>query len=84
MNDLSSLEQRVGNRYWGGSDAMARAGVTPAASADTSTPSAFWGRIEGKHTSLQPSNTTGSTYDADQIKSRPALTVLCWGTDGAS
>ena len=33
MNQAPSLQERVGNRYWDGSDAMARAGVAPAAQA---------------------------------------------------
>lgn len=76
MNELPTLQQRVGNRYWGGSDAMARAGVTSAPVDSSATPSAFWGRIEGKHADLQPSNTTGSTYKADQMKIQSGLDGL--------
>jgi fibronectin-binding autotransporter adhesin len=83
LNELPTLQQRVGNRYWGGSDAMARAGVTAAPSVGSSTPSAFWGRIEGKHAELQPSNTTGSSYKADQMKVQAGLDGLAlengWG-----
>jgi hypothetical protein len=43
MNELPTLQQRVGNRYWGGNDAMARAGVTPAQGDGSPAPSAFWG-----------------------------------------
>lgn len=79
LNELPTLQQRVGNRYWGGSatEAMARMGVTPAAEADPSwTQSAFWGRIEAGHANLQPSNTTGSTYNADQMKAQAGLDGL--------
>lgn len=79
LNELPTLQQRVGNRYWGGSasEAMARMGVTPAAEADPSwTQSAFWGRIEGGQANLQPSNTTGSTYNADQMKAQAGLDGL--------
>lgn len=79
LNELPTLQQRVGNRYWGGSasEAMARIGVTPAAEADPSwTQSAFWGRIEGGHANLQPFNTTGSTYNADQMKAQAGLDGL--------
>lgn len=77
MNDLPTLQQRAGNRYWGGSDAMARAGVVPRAPGVASpTPTAFWGRIEGGHSDLQPSNTTGSTTKADQLKVQTGLDGL--------
>lgn len=79
MNALPSLQDRVGNRYWGGgpSDAMARMGVAPPAQADSSgTPSAFWGRIQGGQSSLQPSNTTGSTTSSDDFKAQAGLDGL--------
>ncbi|MCK1475963.1 autotransporter outer membrane beta-barrel domain-containing protein [Bradyrhizobium sp. 197] len=83
LNDLPTLQQRVGNRYWGGSDAMARAGTTPAPSVGSATPSAFWGRIEGRHADLQPTTTTGSTYKSDQMKVQVGLDGLAlensWG-----
>ncbi|WP_244429580.1 MULTISPECIES: autotransporter family protein [Bradyrhizobium] len=74
MNQAPSLQQRVGNRYWGGSEAMARAGVNTAQTAEGSwTQSAFWGRIEGGQSALRPSNTTGSTYDSDEMKVQAGL-----------
>ncbi|WP_143271528.1 autotransporter family protein [Bradyrhizobium mercantei] len=81
MNALPSMQERVGNRYWGGnggpSEAMARMGVTPAAQADSSwTQSAFWGRVEGGQTSLRPSNTTGSTLNSDDFKAQAGLDGL--------
>jgi outer membrane autotransporter protein len=83
LNETPTLQQRAGNRYWGGSDAMARAGITPAPSIGSATPSAFWGRIEGKHADLQPSNTAGSTYKTDQMKVQAGLDGLAlengWG-----
>ncbi|SDD16322.1 outer membrane autotransporter barrel domain-containing protein [Bradyrhizobium brasilense] len=81
MNALPSLQERVGNRYWAGSggpsEAMARMGVSPAATADSSwTQSAFWGRVEGGQTSLRPSNTTGSTLNSDDFKVQAGLDGL--------
>jgi fibronectin-binding autotransporter adhesin len=73
MNDVPTLQQRVGNRYWGGSDATASAGVVPSQNDDSSTPSAFWGHVEGGHSDLQPSNTTASTYKADQMNARMGI-----------
>ncbi|WP_441281122.1 autotransporter family protein [Tardiphaga sp. 862_B3_N1_1] len=76
MNELPTMQQRVGNRYWGGSDAMARAGVAPAPGEASPTPTAFWGRIEGGQSDLQPSTTTGSTYKTDQLKVQAGLDGL--------
>jgi fibronectin-binding autotransporter adhesin len=76
MNELPTMQQRVGNRYWGGSDAMARAGVASASGEASPTPTAFWGRIEGGQSDLQPSTTTGSTYKADQLKVQAGLDGL--------
>ncbi|AUC97897.1 hypothetical protein CWS35_29360 [Bradyrhizobium sp. SK17] len=79
MNALPSLQDRVGNRYWGGgpSDAMARMGVAPPAQADSSgTQSAFWGRVQGGQSSLQPSNTTGATTSSDDFKAQAGLDGL--------
>ncbi|WP_439098826.1 autotransporter family protein [Bradyrhizobium yuanmingense] len=74
MNQAPSLQQRIGNRYWGDSEAMARAGVNTAQTAEGSwTQSAFWGRIEGGQSALRPSNTTGSTYDSDEMKAQAGL-----------
>jgi fibronectin-binding autotransporter adhesin len=76
MNELPTMQQRVGNRYWGGSDAMARAGVASASGEASPTPTAFWGRIEGGQSDLQPSTTTGSTYKTDQLKVQAGLDGL--------
>ncbi|MEH2487907.1 autotransporter outer membrane beta-barrel domain-containing protein [Bradyrhizobium sp. AZCC 2230] len=76
LNELPTLQQRVGNRYWGGTDAMARAGIAPVPGDGSPTPSAFWGHIEGRRVDLQPSNTTGSTYTADQMKLQAGLDGL--------
>lgn len=74
MNQAPSLRQRVGSRYWGGSEAMARAGVSNTQASDGSwTQSAFWGRIEGGQLALQPTNTTSSTYKADEVKVQTGL-----------
>ncbi|WP_194392779.1 autotransporter outer membrane beta-barrel domain-containing protein [Bradyrhizobium sp. CCBAU 51765] len=74
MNQAPSLQQRAGNRYWSGSEAMARAGIDTAQTTDGSwTQSAFWGRIEGGQSKLRPSNTTGSTYDSDEMKAQVGL-----------
>ncbi|WP_245481295.1 autotransporter outer membrane beta-barrel domain-containing protein [Bradyrhizobium sp. LVM 105] len=82
MNQAPSLQQRVGNRYWNGSEAMARAGINTAPTADSSwTQSAFWGRVEGGQAELRPSNTTGSTYNADEMKAQVGLDGVALDND---
>ncbi|WP_160168914.1 autotransporter outer membrane beta-barrel domain-containing protein [Bradyrhizobium sp. Ai1a-2] len=82
MNQAPSLQQRVGNRYWGGSEAMARAGINKAQATDGSwTQSAFWGRIEGGQAELRPSNTTGSTYSSDEMKAQTGLDGIALDND---
>jgi len=60
MNGLSTFRQRVGDRYSGAGDVAAPSSVRA--------PSPIWARVEGQHTKMTPSNTTGSTYTADQMK----------------
>ncbi|WP_454628753.1 autotransporter family protein [Bradyrhizobium cenepequi] len=82
MNQAPSLQQRVGNRYWGGSEAMARAGVNTGRTTDSSwTQSAFWGRIEGGQADLRPSSTTGSTYSTDEMKAQTGLDGVALDND---
>ncbi|WP_445487240.1 autotransporter family protein [Rhodopseudomonas sp. RCAM05734] len=81
MNELPTMQQRVGNRYWGGSDAMARIGEAPAPGAAPAASTAFWGRIEGGQSNLQPSSTTGATYRADQLKVQTGLDGLLMETE---
>jgi outer membrane autotransporter protein len=76
MNDMPSLQQRVGNRYWGGGDAMARAGLSAPQADGSWTQSAFWGRIEGSHEALQPNTTTGSTSSTDDWKAQVGIDAL--------
>jgi fibronectin-binding autotransporter adhesin len=81
MNELPTMQQRVGNRYWGGGDAMARIGAAPAPGAAPAAPTAFWGRIEGGQSDLKPSSTTGATYRADQLKVQTGLDGLLMETE---
>lgn len=62
FNELDTLQQRLGNRSWPSS---AIAANTPPNNADGAG-SGVWGRIFGRHTSIDPVNaTTGANYDAD-------------------
>ncbi|QQO34452.1 autotransporter outer membrane beta-barrel domain-containing protein [Bradyrhizobium diazoefficiens] len=73
MNEMPSLQQRVGNRYWGGADAMASTNLGTAPTDGSWMQSAWWGRIDGKHADLNPSTTTGSTYKYDQMRFQTGL-----------
>jgi outer membrane autotransporter protein len=70
LNALPTLQERVGNRYWGGSDATARSGGT--------TGSPVWIRIEGQHGDMQPQTTAASTYSANQLKVQMGVDGPVW------
>jgi outer membrane autotransporter protein len=77
MNALPTLQERAGNRYWGGSDATERTGLANASMGGVpAQPTPVWGRIEGQHSAFTPSNTTGSTYNADQWKAQAGIDGL--------
>lgn len=61
FNELETLQQRLGNRSW--SDGTVAANTSPNVD---SAGSGMWGRIFGRHTSIDPKDsTTGANYDAD-------------------
>lgn len=61
FNELDTLQQRLGNRSW--SDGSVTADAPP--NADTAG-RGIWGRILGRHTSIDPrDSTTRANYDAD-------------------
>ena len=65
LNGLSTLQQRVGDRYW----ATDENGGT-----SNTTRSSVWGRIEGAHNRLTPNSTTTLTsYDVDTYKMQAGL-----------
>lgn len=62
LNSVSTLQQRVGDRY-----------LKNAAPAQGSSP-AIWGRIEAAHSKFQPKTSTSSTdYDLDTVKMEAGL-----------
>ncbi|WP_313526075.1 autotransporter outer membrane beta-barrel domain-containing protein [Shinella sp.] len=61
FNELDTLQQRLGNRSWSSGAAVANS----AFDAD-SAGSGMWGRILGRHASIDPrKSTTGANYDVD-------------------
>lgn len=58
LNDLPTLQQRVGNRSWNGTGSGDVTGIPGA-----------WGRIVGTHNAYDANHsTTGANYDADEFK----------------
>jgi fibronectin-binding autotransporter adhesin len=74
LNGLSTLQQRVGNRYW---DTSADGGEAASPGGEPMTErSAFWGRTEGSYGSFKPtSSTTLSGTNIGQWKARTGLDV---------
>ncbi|RCS22763.1 autotransporter outer membrane beta-barrel domain-containing protein, partial [Phyllobacterium salinisoli] len=90
---LPTMQQRVGNRYWGGDDAMMAAHTAAAASYVSLGASAsardvapdnqplLWTRIEGRHGKFNPTTTAGSRYEADQVALQSGLDGLLLEND---
>ena len=70
LNALPTLQERVGDRYRGG------IGTTTTGPSGDTTPSAFWGRIEGQHSDMQPQATAASTTSANQVKTQVGIDGL--------
>lgn len=85
---LPTMQQRVGNRYWGDEESMvvnrtAAAYSFASVGAPTSardglpdSPSLLWGRVEGGHGRFNPTTTAGSRYDADHVVMQSGLDGL--------
>lgn len=82
LNNLPTMQQRVGNRYWNnagnqvlvqGADAVEAFAPATEAGSITQT-NGVWGRIEGSHTKMEPSrSTTGADYDFSAYKMQAGL-----------
>ncbi|WP_458756273.1 autotransporter family protein [Afipia sp. TerB] len=74
MNNLPTLQQRVGNRYWGGDATAAAAGDQPAYER-----SVFWARTEGSYSRATASgSTTLSDYNIGQWSARTGFDGLLY------
>jgi fibronectin-binding autotransporter adhesin len=70
LNGLPTMQQRIGNRYWG--DETAKSGMPSSHSH-----SALWARIEGNRTSLSPERSTAGIHsDTDQVTMQGGLDAL--------
>lgn len=87
MNELPTLQQRIGNRYWvdGGNQVLPQG-------ADAATPTGeagslieekgIWGRIEGSHTKIKSKfSTSQSDYDYDTFKMQAGMDGLLHETE---
>ncbi|WP_343547538.1 autotransporter outer membrane beta-barrel domain-containing protein [Ralstonia sp.] len=75
MNDLPTLQQRVGGRYWAerATGADADAGGDEAAVR----PGAGWAHIEGRRLAVDsPHSSTGTQWNLDQVKTQAGLDTL--------
>lgn len=67
LNSVSTLQQRVGNRY-------AKTSVNEQNAASDATAPAVWGRVEAAHSKFAPKTSTSSTdYDLDTVKMQAGL-----------
>lgn len=67
LNSLSTLRQRVGDRYWGADTSASPALEAGQYAADAD--HGAWARVEGLHSRMKPSDSTaGTTTDTDQYK----------------
>jgi outer membrane autotransporter protein len=76
LNGLPTLQQRVGNRYWGGAVVATTSPVPADIDASTNTQAA-WGRIEARRTRIEPASATAAMgYVADQLKLQTGIDGL--------
>jgi fibronectin-binding autotransporter adhesin len=80
MNDLPTLQQRVGSRYW--SDA-ASADADAGGDGSGTRPGAGWAHVEGRHLAVNSTHSsTGTQWNLDQVKTQAGLDTLL--TENAS
>jgi fibronectin-binding autotransporter adhesin len=75
MNDLPTLQQRVGSRYW----AERATGADADAGGDEATvrPGAGWAHIEGRRLAVDSTHSsTGTQWNLDQVKTQAGLDTL--------
>ena len=82
LNNLPTMQQRVGNRYWNNAGNMVIAqgadaveAYVPAQEAGSLTQTnGVWGRIEGAHTKMEPNiSSTDAEYDFNAYKMQAGL-----------
>jgi fibronectin-binding autotransporter adhesin len=75
MNELPTLQQRVGNRYW--SDAITSTRSDTAGEGATARQGAGWAHVEGRSLTVGTAHSsTGTQWDLDQVKMQAGLDTL--------
>nr|WP_247882124.1 autotransporter outer membrane beta-barrel domain-containing protein [Brucella intermedia] len=84
LNGVSTLQQRVGNRYWKETPSPEQSVVyADGGTNHTVDGNGVWGRIEGTHSRFRPAVTTSSTgYDVDTYKMQAGLDGLLHEGEG--
>lgn len=77
MNDLPTLHQRVGSRYWAdGQTSTAAVGNADAESA-VGRQGVGWARVEGRHLAVDSQRSTaGTNWDLNQVKAQAGIDAL--------
>ncbi|GGC09590.1 autotransporter [Oxalicibacterium flavum] len=77
LNGVPTLQQRVGNRFWGGANASSSTGNGNGASGAFTETNGMWVRVEGGHSRIDPKySTSGSDYEYDMVKTQVGLDAL--------
>ena len=92
LNGVSTLQQRVGNRFWAGNgnrviaqgaDPVGTPYAAPEEAGVAIEGNGVWGRIEGAHNSIDPRFSTSSTdYDQNILKLQAGLDGLLLENEG--
>jgi len=85
LNNVSTLQERVGNRYWSGFGNQFNTPGTSGADAAYTDGTGMWGRIEGAHALFDPAHSTSrASRDVDLWKAQAGLDlVLRQSPDGS-
>jgi fibronectin-binding autotransporter adhesin len=77
LNDLPTLQQRLGNRYWSDLPFTAPAPADAASNGAAAQPSVGWARVEGRRLAVDASHsTTGTQWNVDEVKTQAGLDAL--------
>lgn len=77
MNDLPTLHQRVGSRYWADGQPSTAAVGNAGADGAVARQGVGWARVEGRHLAVDAQrSTTGTNWDLNQLKAQAGLDAL--------
>ncbi|MCD9121135.1 autotransporter outer membrane beta-barrel domain-containing protein [Cupriavidus sp. UGS-1] len=77
MNELPTLHQRVGSRYWADGQSTAPASTHTGSDGGVGRQGAGWARVEGRHLAVGSGHSsTGTQWDLDQVKAQAGFDAL--------